>query len=80
MPALYDRPDVGGDGARTGSDPRVPPARGDRATRGNAVAAGVLLILATAANLLSQPFLAPATGEDVLTSAAAHQGQIGVGC
>jgi hypothetical protein len=45
----------------------------------NAVVAGVLLIVATAASLLSGPFLAPVTGADYLTDAAAHSGQVATG-
>ncbi len=45
----------------------------------NAVAAGVLLIVATAASLLSGPFLAPVTDSDSLGDAAAHQGQVATG-
>lgn len=48
-------------------------------SRRNAVGAGVLFIVATAASLLSGPFLAPVTGSDYLTSAAAHQGQVATG-
>jgi Domain of unknown function (DUF4386) len=48
-------------------------------SRKNAVAAGVLLIVATAASLLSGPFLAPVTGSDYLASAAAHQAQVSTG-
>ena len=35
--------------------------------------------MAMAASLLSGPFLAPVTGSDYLTSAAAHQGQVATG-
>ncbi len=45
----------------------------------NAVAAGVLFIVATAASLLSGPFLAPVTGDNYLTDAAAHNGQVATG-
>jgi hypothetical protein len=47
--------------------------------RRNAVVAGVLFIVATAASLLSGPFLAPVTGSGYLTSAAAHQAQVSTG-
>lgn len=46
--------------------------------RKNAVSAGVLLIVATVASLLSGPFLAPVTGSDYLT-AAAHHNQVATG-
>lgn len=45
----------------------------------NAVVAGVLFIVATAASLLSGPFLAPVTGATYLTDAAAHNGQVATG-
>lgn len=48
-------------------------------TRKNAVVAGVLLIVATAASLLSGPFLAPVTGSDYLTDAAAHEARVSTG-
>lgn len=48
-------------------------------TRMNAVVAGVLFIVATAASLLSAPFLAPVTGADYLTDAVAHNGQVAIG-
>ncbi len=48
-------------------------------SRTNAVAAGVLLIVATVASLLSGPFLAPVTGDNYLTDAAAHNGQVATG-
>jgi hypothetical protein len=48
-------------------------------SRVNAVVAGVLLIVATAASLVSGPFLAPATDSDSLGDAAAHQGQVATG-
>jgi hypothetical protein len=47
--------------------------------RTNAVVAGVLFIVATAASLLSGPFLAPVTGSDYLTNAAAHHTQVATG-
>ena len=47
--------------------------------RKNAVTAGVLLIEATAASLLSGPFLAPVTGSDYLTGAAANHAQVATG-
>lgn len=47
--------------------------------RRNAVVAGVLFIVATAASLLSGPFLAPVTGSRYLTSAAAHPSQVAIG-
>lgn len=47
-------------------------------SRMNAVVAGVLLIVATAASLLSGPFLAPVTGEN-LADATAHNGQVATG-
>jgi hypothetical protein len=56
--------------------------RGRRATapfRTNAVAAGVLLIVATVASLLSGPFLAPVTGVNHLVDAASHQSQVATG-
>jgi Domain of unknown function (DUF4386) len=54
-------------------------SRSDPSTRGYAVAAGVLFIIATAASLGSQPFLAPASGPDFLANVAAHQGQVSTG-
>ena len=45
----------------------------------NAVVAGVLFIVATAASLLSGPLLAPVTDADSLGDAAAHQGQVAAG-
>jgi hypothetical protein len=48
-------------------------------SRTNAVVAGVLLIVATAASLLSGPFLTPVTGSGYLTDAAAHNGQVATG-
>ena len=48
-------------------------------SRVNAVVAGVLLIVATAASLASGPFLAPVTDSDSLGDAAAHQGQVATG-
>jgi hypothetical protein len=48
-------------------------------SRVNAVVAGVLLILATVASLLSGPFLAPVTDSGSLGDAAAHQGQVAAG-
>ncbi|WP_295694622.1 DUF4386 domain-containing protein [Lapillicoccus sp.] len=48
-------------------------------TRKNAVAAGVLLIVATVASLLSGPFLAPVIGSDYLNAATAHHGQVATG-
>jgi Domain of unknown function (DUF4386) len=48
-------------------------------SRMNAVVAGVLLIVATAASLLSGPFLAPVTGSGYLTDAAAHNDQVATG-
>jgi hypothetical protein len=48
-------------------------------SRVNAVVAGVLFIVATAASLLSGPFLAPLTDSDSLGDAAAHQGQVAAG-
>ncbi|WP_406829762.1 DUF4386 domain-containing protein [Pedococcus sp. KACC 23699] len=47
--------------------------------RTNAVVAGVLLVVATTASLLSGPFLAPVTGSAYLTDAAAHQAQVATG-
>lgn len=47
--------------------------------RVNAVVAGVLFIVATAASVLSAPFLAPVTGSGYLTDTAAHQGQVATG-
>ena len=47
--------------------------------RVTAVVAGVLFIVATAASLLSGPFLAPLTDSDSLGDAAAHQGQVATG-
>ena len=55
--------------------PSGEPALGKR----NAVTAGVLLIVATVASLLSGPFLAPVTGSDSLTGASAHPTQVAVG-
>src|SRR6478752_4816302 len=48
-------------------------------SRMNAVVAGVLLIVATAASLLSGPFPAPVAGAHYLTDAAAHNGQVATG-
>jgi len=48
-------------------------------SRTNAVVAGVLLVVATAASLLSGPFLAPVTGAGYLTDAAAHHDQVATG-
>ena len=48
-------------------------------SRVNAVVAGVLLIVATAASLLSGPFLAAVTDSNSLGNAAAHQGQVAAG-
>ena len=48
-------------------------------SRVNAVVAGVLLIVATVASLLSGPFLAPVTDSGSLGDAAAHQGQVATG-
>jgi hypothetical protein len=48
-------------------------------SRVNAVVAGVLFIIATAASLLSAPFLAPVTDSSSLGDAAAHQGQVATG-
>ena len=45
----------------------------------NAVVAGVLLIVATVASLVSGPFLAPVTDFDSLSNAAAHQNQVATG-
>jgi len=69
-----DRPDVvpGPEQALTARDTTAP-------GRTNAVVAGVLFIVATAASLLSGPFLAPVTGSDYLTSAAAHHAQVATG-
>lgn len=52
---------------------------GPAPARRNAVIAGVLFIVATAASLLSGPFLDPVTGSDRLTSAAAHDTQVATG-
>ena len=48
-------------------------------SRKNAVLAGVLLIVATAASLLSGPFLAPATGSGYLLDAGRHDVQVATG-
>lgn len=48
-------------------------------SKANAVVAGVLFIVATAASLLSGPFLAPVTDSSSLGDAAAHQGQVATG-
>jgi Domain of unknown function (DUF4386) len=48
-------------------------------TRKNAVVAGSLFIVATAASLLSGPFLAPVTGSGYLTAASAHHTQVAIG-
>jgi hypothetical protein len=48
-------------------------------SRKNAVGAGVLFIVATAASLLSGPFLAPVTGSGYLTGAAEHHDQVATG-
>src|SRR6478609_2621372 len=48
-------------------------------SRVNAVVAGVLFIVATAASLLSGPFLAPVTDSGSLGDAAAHQSQVATG-
>ena len=47
--------------------------------RTNAVVAGVLLIVATSASLLAEPFLAPVTGSDYLTAPAGHHAQVAIG-
>jgi hypothetical protein len=72
---------VTGDRAAVAREPEeVPLAAGGAApARKNAVAAGVLFIVATAASLLSGPFLAPVTGSDHLTAAAAHHAQVATG-
>ena len=49
------------------------------AARRSAVVAGVLFIVATAASLLSGPFLAPVTDPGFLTSAAERQAQVATG-
>lgn len=43
-----------------------------------AVTAGILLLVATASSLLSQPFLAPLDAPDRMGAVAAHPGSIGV--
>jgi hypothetical protein len=48
-------------------------------SRRNAVVAGVLFIVATAASLLSGPFLAPVTGSGYLSDAGAHDVQVATG-
>lgn len=48
-------------------------------SRKNAVVAGVLFIVATAASLLSGPFLAPVTGSGYLTDAGTHDVQVAAG-
>jgi hypothetical protein len=48
-------------------------------SRVNAVVAGVLFIVATAASLLSGPFLAPVTDSGSLADAAAYQGKVATG-
>ena len=48
-------------------------------SRTNAVVAGVLFIVATAASLLSGPFLAPVTGTGYLAGAATHHAQVATG-
>ncbi len=74
MALTGDRSDVirGPEEAVTARDTTAP-------GRTNAVIAGVLLIVATAASLLSGPFLAPVTGSDYLTSAAGHHAQVAAG-
>jgi len=52
---------------------------GRNVSRTNAVIAGVLLIVATAASLLSGPFLSPVTDGDHLSDAANHSGQVAIG-
>jgi hypothetical protein len=52
--------------------------RGTPPGRTNALVAGVLFIVATAASLLSGPFLAPVTGSEYLT-AAGHHTQVATG-
>jgi uncharacterized protein DUF4386 len=48
-------------------------------SRTNALVAGVLFIVATAASLLSGPFLAPVTGSGYLADAATHHTQVATG-
>ena len=55
------------------------PSRAAAPARKNAVIAGVLFIVATAASLLSGPFLTPVTGSDYLTDAAAYHAQVATG-
>jgi len=47
--------------------------------RGNATTAAVLLVVATAASLLSGPFLSPVTGSSSLTNAAGDHARVAVG-
>jgi hypothetical protein len=68
-----DRPDV----VRGAEETRE--AGAVNAARRYAIVAGVLFIVATAASLLSGPFLAPVTGADHLTDAAAHHTQVAIG-
>ena len=72
---------VAGRRSGVGREPGEMPGAGDAAaaSRKNAVVAGVLLIVATAASLLSGPFLAPVTGSGYLADAAAHHGQVATG-
>ena len=79
MAATRDRSGIvveSGDGGAPSPEPAV---RGDRGTKSYAVAAGVLFIVATAASLLSAPFLAPVRDSDFLVVVAAHRAQVGTG-
>src|SRR6476620_6120899 len=70
---------VGGMAVTTGNRERSVNGRPDALTRTNAVVAGVMLIVATVASLLSGPFLAPVTGANHLADAAGHQSQVATG-
>lgn len=70
---------VGGMAVTTGNRERSVSGRPDALTRTNAVVAGVMLIVATVASLLSGPFLAPVTGANHLADAAGHQSQVATG-
>ena len=69
MAVIPDRPSVGGESGPRAVDP----------DRRYAVTAGVLFIVATAASLLSAPFLTPLDAPDLLASTAAHGAGLGLG-
>ena len=68
--------------ATTEEHPDTVPLDDGRASGGartNAVVAGVLFVVATAASLLSGPFLSPVTGSNHLTAAAEHPTRVAIG-